>query len=746
MSSNIVRYVLDVVGQGATKSLKAVDKASDKVAQGMDKVGRATKKSGKALKTMSKAGKAAASGLAAIGAALVAGAGAMVAFGQQQADVINDLNDLSTRSGMAATSIQALQFAFVASGQSAETVQQLVDKMPKLMSELARETGKSADAAKKLGVEAFDPLTGKLRDSQDVFIDLTRELQKIESGTERATLAADLFGRQAGNMMQAFGQTEGLETFLDFTNKWGVDVGPEATKQAAQFQQAVSILRTVTQRLGQSVSKVFGEEGFVKPLKFAAVQIIGLGALIEDLVVTLPSMLTFFSRPFILAFKEIKLEFMLMVDEMIMDLNRFPALAESMGVGITSGLATSIIKGIGPLEEEIEDLKKPLDLDVQWDHGRRMAEFAKDMDQLLADIESGLESSGSVIIDPIEETLSVTKGTIDDLIQSFHDVFDDIADPLEDWASSMVQMFNEKMQTIGSVISNIGSGDIVGASLDVVKHIADKMGDEFTRAMMGVAEQAVHALSNFGNIQMQAADQLAQKMIEDRRESLQKRVESGEITQGQADQMLDQATPGIEARAEEEAMQRRLGQEQIKQNMTNRIKALTLGLKMLPGILLEVLPVVLAKFVGEMILAILSLPGKIFESLKSLFKDVVDAIRFEKVREGARSAASTIGEAIVSPFMASGGRFLPSAASGMRFTGNDFSGGGLAMLHENEFVVPQSGGMPQSVSRQFEGSRGIVINVNADIVERSAIDALVRRIEQQFNRFGSATSPIFNQG
>jgi len=70
---------------------------------------------------------------------------------------------------------------------------------------------------------------------------------------------------------------------------------------------------------------------------------------------------------------------------------------------------------------------------------------------------------------------------------------------------------------------------------------------------------------------------------------------------------------------------------------------------------------------------------------------------------------------------------------------------GMAMLHRGEFVVPQSGQRPQQVDRQLNRSGGgMVININSAVVDRNAVDALVREIEIRFNNtFGTSSSNLF---
>ena len=90
----------------------------------------------------------------------------------------------------------------------------------------------------------------------------------------------------------------------------------------------------------------------------------------------------------------------------------------------------------------------------------------------------------------------------------------------------------------------------------------------------------------------------------------------------------------------------------------------------------------------------------------------------------------------------SGGRFIPKAQGGIRFTGAQ---DGLAMLHRGEFVVPQSGQRPQQVDRQMQGmGGGLTVNINSAVVDRNAVDALVRQIEVRFNnQFGTSSSNLF---
>jgi len=112
-------------------------------------------------------------------------------------------------------------------------------------------------------------------------------------------------------------------------------------------------------------------------------------------------------------------------------------------------------------------------------------------------------------------------------------------------------------------------------------------------------------------------------------------------------------------------------------------------------------------------------------------------------RERRRSFISDFFDPNVSASFMGGGRFVPSAQGGIRFTGQQDT---LAQLHRGEFVVPQSGQRPQQVDRQLNNTTGggMTININSAVVDRNAVDALVREIEIRFNnQFGTSSSSLF---
>jgi len=190
-------------------------------------------------------------------------------------------------------------------------------------------------------------------------------------------------------------------------------------------------------------------------------------------------------------------------------------------------------------------------------------------------------------------------------------------------------------------------------------------------------------------------------------------------------------------------------EKSVEEDIRARAKAIELGLQALPRILFNVLPPILVEFVDRLIFGLLKGIAEQFNNTLNFFKSLFTKEGRQERRE-ARASRTLEGVAEFNRRLnvlfgiaskRGGGPFIPSARGGIKFTGADE---GLAMLHRGEFVVPETGQMPQAVQRTMGmGQGGMTININAAVVESNAVDELVRQIERRFQTFGSSTSPLF---
>ena len=215
-------------------------KAINEVEKELKQAERAANKTSKSFKDkFSKMSKS-----ASMAGVAIAGAGyAMLEFGQRVADATNDLVDTSTKTGIAADTLQGLKIAAEGSGLAFEMFIGPLQRLQFLMVEANNENKTATKLFNDMGVQVKDT-NGDLRDADDVFRDMMHQLSDMESPLERNALLMRTFGKQ-GAMFAQSGVVGALDEFVTLGREFGVDVGPEAVKQAADFQRAMADLSAV---------------------------------------------------------------------------------------------------------------------------------------------------------------------------------------------------------------------------------------------------------------------------------------------------------------------------------------------------------------------------------------------------------------------------------------------------------------------------------------------------------------------
>ena len=195
-----------------------------------------------------------------IGLVTTAVAGASAAFlaaGQAQADYINDINDLSTRSGVASETIAGLKLAAEGAGLSFGEIKRVLATLPVSISAVEQGTGKQAEAFERLGVQVRDS-SGEMRSADDILRDYLTAVAAVESPTERAVLMTDAFGTSGTKLLQALGDPSALDHFVSQAQMFGLDVGGEAAQSAADWQREVALLGTALKGAGADLADSFG--------------------------------------------------------------------------------------------------------------------------------------------------------------------------------------------------------------------------------------------------------------------------------------------------------------------------------------------------------------------------------------------------------------------------------------------------------------------------------------------------------
>lgn len=111
----------------------------------------------------------------------------------------DEVNTLSTQTGIATDTIQALKYSEELLDTSLETVTSSMAKNIRSMQSAKEGSEKYVEAYQTLGLTVTDA-NGKLRDSEEVFWEVVDALGKIENATERDAISMQIFGRNAQSL------------------------------------------------------------------------------------------------------------------------------------------------------------------------------------------------------------------------------------------------------------------------------------------------------------------------------------------------------------------------------------------------------------------------------------------------------------------------------------------------------------------------------------------------------------------
>ena len=172
----------------------------------------------------------------------IAGAAA-AAMGLKAAfDLGGTLSDFSTRTGIAVEKLVLLQRAFEDNGISGDKVATIINKMQKSIGELGQGLSTQVRAFDELGItlEQLQRLS-----PEDQFELLQRSIAGVSDQAQRATLAAQIFGRAGNELLTLFGDTGALDRAAQ-------SVGKQAeilARNAQTFDRISDLLNGAGQKL-----------------------------------------------------------------------------------------------------------------------------------------------------------------------------------------------------------------------------------------------------------------------------------------------------------------------------------------------------------------------------------------------------------------------------------------------------------------------------------------------------------------
>lgn len=174
----------------------------------------------------------------------------------QAVNFADAMGDMAARTGQSVESLTAMGYAAQFSGSSIDTYTAGIEKLSAGMADAISGNDAAAGMFSRLGVSVTDA-TGKLRDSQSVFLEVADRIAAIESPAEKTAVAMDVFGRSAGpELLQLLNQgSSGITALTTEAQRMGAVISTETAAQAGEFNDAIDRAKIAANGLYLGIAK-----------------------------------------------------------------------------------------------------------------------------------------------------------------------------------------------------------------------------------------------------------------------------------------------------------------------------------------------------------------------------------------------------------------------------------------------------------------------------------------------------------
>ncbi len=178
-------------------------------------------------------------------AAVVTGAVAAITLAVRAAiNNADELNKLSQKIGISVEQLSRLDYAAKLSDVSLESLQVSIGKLNKNINEVAN--GGADDVRKvfeQIGVSVVDS-TGQIRDSIDIFTDVSDVLSRLPDGAQKTAIAMTLLGRSGADLIPLLNEgRQGLKELGDESDRLGNTISSKTAAAAEEFNDKITKLQ-----------------------------------------------------------------------------------------------------------------------------------------------------------------------------------------------------------------------------------------------------------------------------------------------------------------------------------------------------------------------------------------------------------------------------------------------------------------------------------------------------------------------
>tara|TARA_R100000081_G_scaffold62843_1_gene31761 strand:+ start:346 stop:2151 length:1806 start_codon:yes stop_codon:yes gene_type:complete len=157
-------------------------------------------------------------------------------------DFADAIGKVSTRTGIATDTIQAFQIAAVLAGGSTEGANTALEKFARSVGDAQRGLKTMKDIFSNLGVEIKD-VNGNTKSLDVLLREVTQAMSELESQSGKATVAANLFGRQGIKLLGAIDSLGvSLDEFIVKAKDFGLILDQDSIKKSELFNDTLFVL------------------------------------------------------------------------------------------------------------------------------------------------------------------------------------------------------------------------------------------------------------------------------------------------------------------------------------------------------------------------------------------------------------------------------------------------------------------------------------------------------------------------
>jgi len=457
----------------ASQAYKILIKAKDQASGTFKKVGGAAKGAAGAVGGVAKA---------ALGAtvAVAAMATAVAVLAKQSFDFADAIGKVATRTGLATSTVQAFQIAAIESGSTFEIANKSLEKFTRSVGDAQRGLKTQADIFRDLGVSITDA-NGDTKDMDTLLREVADGMSKLGSQSEKATAAANLFGRAGIQIVDVLDNgADAFDAYIQKAQAYGLILDEEGIRKSEKFNDTLAlinrqfkvikaviaiaflpIVQTLATNISETTNKFATQEGSVEDL----------GVAIRDKLIS---------------------GFLITINVLADVLDSIQSFVGSTG-NATAEIRKFFLQS-RMFGADLNNALSGLDIQAIEDAAERGITSADEYINHL--LESTKNLKGGKIFDFLLKATKLEKGAIQDILDIKHELIeiekqlDASADAGENWGDGLRDKATEIRTTLDDMISGGGElpeflekvlkiGEAGGAAMDDLLSPLDKLKREF---------------------------------------------------------------------------------------------------------------------------------------------------------------------------------------------------------------------------------------------------------------------------